>query len=149
MARASSRPAWRLFLLATVCAATAFAPVAGAAPTSPAEDGCSMPDCHAALALNPETGFFVTVRNYPTARAARREALGTCRDEGARGRACTVLRVVSGDRCLGGAMTVEDGAIVDHAAAVRAERRAALTAAAKRLDGATEQRHRIAALCNG
>lgn len=108
-----------------------------------------MPTCHAALALAPETGLYVTARNYSTARAARRAALGPCRDETAPGRRCTVLQVLSGEGCLGAAMTVVDGTIVDHAAAVGADRRSAVRTAGKQLTGPWEQRHRVAAVCNG
>lgn len=145
-----TRRRWRVSLLATAFTTTALMTTgAGAAPVSAPTEGCSMPDCHAAIALNTETGFFVNVKNFPSEQAARREAITTCRDQDASDRHCTVLRVVDGDRCVGAAMTVEDGAIVEHATAVRNGHQSALDAAEGRLEGPEPQRHRISGVCNG
>lgn len=148
MARLRIRRRWRLTLLATALAATAVTSSAGAAPPS-TPDGCAMPECYAALAFNPQTGFFAVVKNFPTEQAARRTALGTCGNQGGRDRECVGPRAIGGERCLAAAMRVEDGAILEHAAAIRADARAALRSADRKLDGPGEQHHRIAVVCNG
>lgn len=143
------RPVRQAVLALVLVVAASVTGTGATAATTAAEEGCAMPDCFAAVAFNPATGFWATSRNHPTADAARTAAQQACTDERDRPGRCRVLRTTRGATCIGAAMRVRQGAVVAHDTALRRGYRAALTAAEAALDGPQRQRHLITGVCNG